>query len=96
MSLLRSLIIISIIFLNSCSKDEKKISIMLFKKTQQDIKLPQRKNNTNNDENFPIKENDNAFLSSLIIKFDVPSAVFNAILPVKPSATITFTSPSII
>ena len=32
---------------------EKKISIMLFKKTQQDIKLPQRKNNTNNDEIFP-------------------------------------------
>ena len=34
-------------------------------------------------------------LSSLVIKFAVPSAVFNATLPVKPSDTITLTSPSI-
>ena len=37
-----------------------------------------------------------AFFSSLTIKFAVPSAVFNATLPVKPSVTITFTFPSII
>ena len=35
------------------------------------------------------------FFRFLVIKFAVPSAVFNAIFPVKPSETITFTSPSI-
>ena len=37
-----------------------------------------------------------AFFNSLVIKFAVPSAVFNAMLPVKPSATTTLTLPSII
>ena len=36
-----------------------------------------------------------AYFNSLVIKFAVPSAVFNATLPVKPSETITLTSPSI-
>ena len=30
------------------------------------------------------------------MNFAVPSAVFKAILPVKPSVTITFVSPSVI
>ena len=47
------------------------------------------------EENLPNKEPPNAFLSSSIIKFAVPSAVFNATLPVKPSDTITLTSPFI-
>ena len=37
-----------------------------------------------------------ACFSSDVIKFAVPSAVFNAIFPVNPSVTITFTLPSII
>ena len=35
------------------------------------------------------------FLISVVIKFAVPSAVFRATFPVKPSETITLTSPSI-
>ena len=35
------------------SNSEKTISIMLFKKAQQDTKLPQGKKYTSNDENFP-------------------------------------------
>ena len=49
----------------------------------------------NIEEIFPKTEPLKAFLSSLIIKFAVPSAVFNATLPVKPSETITLTSPFI-
>ena len=35
-------------------------------------------------------------LRDLVKKLTVPSAVFNAILPVKPSVTITSTNPSVI
>ena len=38
----------------------------------------------------------NEFFKFLVIKFAVPSAVFNAIFPVNPSVTITSTFPSII
>ena len=49
----------------------------------------------NNDEIFPIKDPVITFLSSLVIKFAVPSAVFKATFPVNPSDTITLTIPSI-
>ena len=45
---------------------------------------------------FPIKDDVKASFSSDVIKFAVPSAVFKATLPVKPSVTITLTRPSII
>ena len=43
---------------------------------------------------FPKIDPLNAFLSSLVIKLAVPSAVFKATLPVKPSETITLTCPA--
>ncbi len=36
------------------------------------------------------------FFNVSVINFAVPSAVFKAMFPVKPSVTITFVSPSII
>ena len=45
---------------------------------------------------LPIKDEFNAFFSSSVMKFAVPSAVFKAIFHVKPSVTITLTFPSII
>ena len=45
------------------------------------------------DENLPIKLDVSAFFSSVIMKFEVPSAVLRAILPVNPSVIITFVSP---
>ena len=48
------------------------------------------------DENLPIIELLKACFNSLIIKFEVPSAVLSAIFPVKPSVIMTFDSPSII
>ena len=48
------------------------------------------------DEIFPKIFLVNACFNSEVIKLAVPSAVFNATLPVNPSVTITFTSPSII
>ena len=50
----------------------------------------------NNDEIFPIKFPLNAFFSSLVIKFAVPSAVLRATLPVKPSETITLLYHSLV
>ena len=50
---------------------------------------------TSNDDILPNILFVNAVFNSDVIKFAVPSAVFNATLPVKPSVTITFTFPSI-
>ena len=50
----------------------------------------------NNVDNFPTTLEVRACLSSEVIKLAVPSAVFNATLPVNPSVTITLTLPSII
>ena len=47
------------------------------------------------DDILPKKEPLNAFFNSSIIKLAVPSAVFRATLPVKPSETITLTFPFI-
>ena len=47
------------------------------------------------DEILPINDPERACLSSLVIKLAVPSAVFKATFPVKPSETITLTSPFI-
>ena len=49
----------------------------------------------NKDEILPIKVPLKAFLSSPVIKLAVPSAVLSATFPVKPSETITLTSPLI-
>ena len=45
---------------------------------------------------FENKFSDSDFFNVLVRKFAVPSAVFNATLPVKPSVTIIFESPLVI
>ena len=49
----------------------------------------------NKEEILATNELDITFFNSPVIKFAVPSAVFNATFPVKPSDTITLTCPSI-
>ena len=53
--------------------------------------LPSNKSLASKEENFPKNEPVIADFSSLVMKLAVPSAVFNATFPVKPSETITFT-----